>query len=86
MGRTEVVRDYGGVSAEDRRAERRRKLLDAGRRLWGESGISEVTVRGVCTASGLTPRYFYEQFENRETLLVAITDTMLAPIANLMLT
>ncbi|CAM3764884.1 TetR/AcrR family transcriptional regulator [Smaragdicoccus niigatensis] len=86
MGRAEVVRDYGGVSADDRRAERRRKLLDAGRRIWGESGISEVTVRGVCTASGLTPRYFYEQFDNREALLVAITDEVLSELTAVLLT
>ena len=57
--RPEVVRDYGGISAVDRRAERRAKRLAAGRQIWGESGIGEDTVRGVCTAAGLTPRYFY---------------------------
>lgn len=74
MKRTEVVRDYGGISAADRRAERRRKLLSAGRRIWGQSGISEVTVRGVCSAAGLIPRYFYEQFPDREALLFAVSD------------
>jgi AcrR family transcriptional regulator len=74
MKRAEVVRDYGGISAADRRAERRRKLLAAGRQIWGESGITEVTVRGVCTAAGLIPRYFYEQFPNREALLFAVAD------------
>lgn len=74
MRRAEVVRDYGGVSAADRRAERRRKLLTAGRQIWGESGITDVTVRGVCSAAGLTPRYFYEQFPTREALLFAVSD------------
>lgn len=74
MKRAEVVRDYGGVSATDRRAERRRKLLKAGRRIWGESGIADVTVRGVCSAAGLTPRYFYEQFPTRDALLFAVAD------------
>jgi AcrR family transcriptional regulator len=74
MKRAEVVRDYGGISATDRRAERRRKLLAAGRQIWGESGITEVTVRGVCSAAALTPRYFYEQFPNREALLFAVAD------------
>lgn len=74
MKRAEVVRDYGGISAADRRAERRRKLLAAGRRIWGEAGITEVTVRGVCNAAGLIPRYFYEQFSNREELLFAVSD------------
>ena len=55
MKRADVVRDYGGISAADRRAERRRKLLTAGRRIWGESGITDVTVRGVCSAAGFDP-------------------------------
>ncbi|WP_460789873.1 TetR/AcrR family transcriptional regulator [Nocardioides maradonensis] len=74
MARAEVVRHYGGVSAEDRRAERRRKLLDAARELWGANGAAEVTVRGVCAKAGLTPRYFYEQFDNRDALLLAVAD------------
>ncbi|MBS9531982.1 TetR/AcrR family transcriptional regulator [Mycobacterium sp. M1] len=74
MKRAEVVRDYGGISAVDRRAERRARLLAAGRRLWGESGIGEVTVRGVCGAAGLIPRYFYEQFPNRDALIFAVSD------------
>ena len=74
MKRAEVVRDYGGISADDRRAERRRKLLAAGRKIWGESGVAEVTVRGVCGTAGLIPRYFYEQFPNREALLFAVSD------------
>ncbi|HWU31891.1 MAG TPA: TetR/AcrR family transcriptional regulator [Marmoricola sp.] len=72
MARADVVRHYGGISADERRAERRRKLLDAAREMWGAQGISEVTVRGICAAAGLTPRYFYEQFESRETLLLAV--------------
>ncbi|OMC41988.1 transcriptional regulator [Mycobacterium sp. GA-1841] len=74
MKRTQVVRGYGGISAADRRTERRSKLLAAGRQLWGEAGISEVTVRAVCTAAGLTSRYFYEQFPSRDALLFAISD------------
>ena len=74
MRRVDVVRDYGGVSAEQRRAERRRKLISAGRRLWGESGPGDVTVRGVASAAGVIPRYFYEQFSDRDALLNAVID------------
>jgi AcrR family transcriptional regulator len=76
MKRAEVMRGYGGVSADDRRTERREKLLTAARQIWGASGVSEVTVRGVCSAAGLTSRYFYEQFENREALLFAVADAV----------
>lgn len=86
MKRPEVVRDYGGISAVDRRAERRSKLLAAGRRIWGESGIADVTVRGVCTAAGLTPRYFYEQFGNRDALLFAVSDDVRDQLLEAMVT
>lgn len=81
MARAEVVRHYGGVSADERRAERRRRLLDAARHLWGEQGPSEVTVRGVCAQAGLTPRYFYEQFDNRDALLLAVADEVREQLA-----
>ncbi|MFE6925133.1 TetR/AcrR family transcriptional regulator [Nocardia sp. NPDC057663] len=69
-----VLRSYGGVSAAERRAERRARLLAAARTTWGESGIAAVTVRGVCKTAGLTDRYFYEHFANREQLLAAVAD------------
>jgi AcrR family transcriptional regulator len=74
MRRAEVMRDYGGISADDRRTERRDRLLSAARQIWGTSGITEVTVRRVCKAAGLTSRYFYEQFSNRDALLYAVAD------------
>ncbi len=74
MTRGEVVRDYGGVSADDRREARRLKLIAAGRVAWGRSGVSDVTVRGVCKSSGLAYRYFYEHFPNRDALIVAVAD------------
>ncbi|TCJ95262.1 TetR/AcrR family transcriptional regulator [Nocardia alba] len=72
MARAEVVRPYRGMSAANRRDERRDKLLAAGRQVWGEAGPAEVTVRRVCAASGLTPRYFYEQFPTRDALVLAV--------------
>lgn len=86
MGRSAVRRDYGGVSAHDRRAERHGKLLDAGRILWGGAGLGEVTVRGVCKQAGLIPRYFYEQFPDRDALLIAIADQVLDELLTVMLT
>ena len=71
---SEESRPYGGVSAAERSSGRRERLLAAAIATWGESGIASVTVRGVCKTSGLTPRYFYEHFANREELLVAVAD------------
>ena len=65
-------RSYGGKPADERRAERRAALLRAGRELWCESGWAAVTMRGVCARAGVTDRYFYESFTDRDALLVAV--------------
>jgi len=39
--------------------------------LYGEQGYRRTTVNAVCRAAGLTPRYFYEAFDNSEALLLA---------------
>ena len=65
---------YGGVSAEDRRAERRRRLMDAAYELLGTGGWPATTVRGVCAEAKLTPRFFYESFADLDALAVAVFD------------
>ncbi|GAB20239.1 putative TetR family transcriptional regulator [Gordonia effusa NBRC 100432] len=74
MARSGVVRDYGGVSADDRREERRLKLIAVGRQMWGRAGIADITVRGICKESGLVYRYFYEHFANRDAFIRAVAD------------
>jgi len=72
---------YGGVSAEDRRAERRAKLIEAGLELVSRDGWTGVTIRAVCGEAGLTERYFYESFADREALLLAVFDRVAAEAA-----
>lgn len=67
-------RRYGGKSAEERRAERHEALLAAGREIWLEQGWAAVTMRGVCARAGLTDRYFYESFRDRDDLLGVLFD------------
>ena len=71
------TRAYGGISAEDRRHERRERLLAAGLQLLGTEGYSGTTVRGVCAEAKLTARYFYESFADLEQLLVAVFDRLI---------
>lgn len=85
MSATRGSRPYRGVSAEQRRAERRAKLIEAGLELLGEGDWSGATVRAVCTEAGLTERYFYESFADREALLVAIFDQVSAEAATAVL-
>lgn len=65
-------RVYGGKAAEARSVERRERLVAAGIELFGTQGYAATTVRHVCTEAGLTERYFYESFENREELFTAV--------------
>jgi AcrR family transcriptional regulator len=59
------------VSQDDRRAQRRGKLIAAAISVYGERGYRQATVKAVCEAAGLTERYFYESFANSGELLIA---------------
>jgi AcrR family transcriptional regulator len=65
---------YAGRSASERKAQRRERLLEAGLELAGTGGGAALTVRGACEHAGLTARYFYESFSDREALLIAVFD------------
>jgi AcrR family transcriptional regulator len=67
-------RSYKGMPADERQAERRVRLLAAGRELWGDNGWAAVTMRGVCARASLNDRYFYENFADVEALLLAVYD------------
>jgi AcrR family transcriptional regulator len=72
-----LSRPYRGVPADDRRAGRRERLLAAGLELLGTEGYAGTTVRGVCGRARLSPRYFYESFDDLEALLVAVFDRLI---------
>jgi AcrR family transcriptional regulator len=76
--RTTPTRAWRGVSAADRQTERRAALIEAGVEVIGTAGWANTTVRRVCRAAGLTERYFYEAFDDREALLVAVYEGLLA--------
>lgn len=63
---------YGGVSAQERREQRRTALIEAGLELFGTEGYPNVPVKRICDQAGLTQRYFYESFSDREALLDAV--------------
>ena len=79
------TRPYRGVSAEQRRADRRARLLEAGLDLLGTDGWNGTTVRALCARAGLTERYFYESFKDREELLVAVYDEIVGEAASVVL-
>lgn len=71
IAKTPPGRTYRGASNEERRAERRQKLIEAALEVYGDVGFHAATVKQVCAQAGLTERYFYESFENAEALLAA---------------
>jgi AcrR family transcriptional regulator len=76
------ARPYGGVEAPERLAQRRRQLLDAGLQLLGGADDPpELTVRGICTQAGISARYFYESFKDKDQLVAAVYDWVIADIA-----
>lgn len=72
---------YGGRSAEERRTERRERLLDAGLELFGTRGYAATSIEALCAATRLNPRYFYESFASREELLRAVYDRHMERLA-----
>jgi AcrR family transcriptional regulator len=78
------TRSYRGQSQEQRRADRRARLIAAAIAVYGERGYHHATVKAVCEAAGLTERYFYESFSNSEALLIdsfnAVTFSVLGEI------
>ncbi|MGI5126376.1 TetR/AcrR family transcriptional regulator [Pseudonocardia sp. CA-107938] len=74
---------YGGRTAEERRVERRTRLVESASAIWAEQGWAAVSMRGVCAHAGLVDRYFYESFANRDALLVAVWEQARDDIADL---
>ncbi len=73
-----TTRPYRGVSAEDRKADRRNRLIAAGLDLLGTAGWEQTTMTAVCARAKLTERYFYEHFSSRDELMLAVVDEVAA--------
>ena len=72
-------RVYGGQSSAARGARRRQALLNAA--IDTLIAGDKLTVRGVCTRTELTSRYFYENFRSTDELAEVAYDTCVAQIA-----
>jgi len=62
------------VPLEARQALRRDQLIAAGVTLLGGESGPALTVRAVCREAGLTERYFYESFSDRDDFVRAVYD------------
>jgi AcrR family transcriptional regulator len=70
---------YRGVSAQERAARRRARLLDATLSVWADPE-SRTTMTAVCAAAGLTERYFYESFRSLEEAQTAVLEAVATEI------
>ncbi|WP_179276208.1 TetR/AcrR family transcriptional regulator [Rhodococcus sp. 06-235-1A] len=71
-----TTRRYNGMSADDRLADRRARLLDAGLEVFAAAGAKGATMTAICAHAKLTERYFYENFSSRDDLLERVVDSI----------
>lgn len=77
----QTPRRYRGVTPDERRAERRERLLEAGLELFGTRGYAGTSIREVSATASLNSRYFYESFTSREDLLYCVYRRIVRDIA-----
>lgn len=69
-------RAYGRKTADQRRLERRDRLLAAALDEFGAQGFRGTTIEALCTRAGVSTRHFYQDFASREDLLIALHDDL----------
>ncbi|OBI14019.1 TetR/AcrR family transcriptional regulator [Mycobacterium sp. E2497] len=62
---------HRGLTADQRREQRRGQLIEAAFDTIAEHGVSNLRVRAVSASAGLNDRYFYESFRDCHELLIA---------------
>lgn len=73
-------RRFRGKTREERQAERRARLIEAGLTVFGTRGFHGVGVRDICAEAELTERYLYESFANLEALFLAVYERCIAEV------
>ncbi|MFF0632974.1 TetR/AcrR family transcriptional regulator [Nocardia sp. NPDC004151] len=72
---------YAGASAEQRRADRERRMRDAALELLGTIGWENTTVRRICAAARTSPMFFYESFDDLPDLVRSVYGEISATLA-----
>ncbi|QIS06537.1 TetR family transcriptional regulator [Nocardia brasiliensis] len=71
---TKDGRSYGGLSREQRVAQRQARLLDAALELYGTQGYAATSIERLCAVANVSTRSFYEDMGSREALLIALVN------------
>lgn len=69
-------RNFLGETPDQRKDRRRRDLIDAALSLVHEGGLAMLSVRNVTGKAGLSSRYFYENFESMDDLVIAASQSV----------
>jgi AcrR family transcriptional regulator len=72
-------RRYSGQSADERDAARRQRLLAAATDFIGTHGYAATTVERICAEAKVSTRHFYQQFDNKESVFLAVYDDITGP-------
>jgi len=78
----QTPRRYRGITAAERHAARRERLMDAGLEVFGTEGYAGSSIRAISAAASLNSRYFYESFSGREELLYEVYLRILGEISS----
>lgn len=73
-------RRYQGRTSQERTSQRRAAIIDAGLEVFGTLGYAGSSVKKICEFAGLTERYFYESFTDRESGLAEVYDQLVRQI------
>ena len=69
---SQPTRRYSGQSADERDAARRKRLLAAATDFIGTQGYAATTVERICAEAKVSTRHFYQQFDNKESVFLAV--------------
>ncbi len=70
-------RQYRGLAEDERREERRQRLIATGLELFATRGYVRTPIEYLCEVSHVTTRHFYELFSSKEELLKAVLDRVM---------
>jgi AcrR family transcriptional regulator len=73
---TSTPAEAGGGRREARKAENRKKLLEAARKVFAEKGYGEATARDIVRETDLASGTFYNYFDDKQDAFMALLDEM----------
>lgn len=80
-GGSDDVGSWAGTTPQQRRADRRRRLLEAGRDAFGSQGYAGSAISRICKAARVTERDLYREFGGKEGLLIGVYDALITEAA-----